>query len=300
MRFYPIFSNLSNGARVVFLLGLVIFFGSLSIAVAYLITTALYGSWTLQGELSDINVIRIMQIINQIGIFIIPPFLYAILTVNKPIDYLGFKSVNYLKVIATLIIVLSVGPIVNKLMIWNESLNLPESFEGIENWMRESEVAANDLVERMLSFNDPVSLLINLLMIVLIPAIGEELLFRATAIRLMNRIFKNIHVAVWVSAIVFSAFHLQFFGFLPRLFLGLLFGYLFIWSGSIWIPILAHLINNGVVVIVSWLNANGTINQSPSEIGSTDSIFVVLLSVIISVAIAWYFYKTRSVDFKYT
>lgn len=300
MRFYPIFSNLSNGARVVFLLGLVIFFGSLSIAVAYLITTALYGSWTLQGELSDINVIRIMQIINQIGIFIIPPFLYAILTVNKPLNYLGFKSVNFLKVIATLIIVLSVGPIVNKLMIWNESLNLPESLEGVENWMRESEVAANDLVERMLSFNDTVSLLINLLMIVLIPAIGEELLFRATAIRLMNRIFKNVHVAVWVSAIVFSAFHLQFFGFLPRLFLGLLFGYLFIWSGSIWIPILAHLVNNGVVVIVSWLNANGTINQSPSEIGSTDSIFVVLFSVIISVAIGWYFYKTRSDEFKYT
>jgi membrane protease YdiL (CAAX protease family) len=89
--------------------------------------------------------------------------------------------------------------------------------------------------------------------IALIPAIGEELLFRGV---IQGSIFKNtnIHVAVLLTSIIFSAFHLQFYGFLPRMVLGILLGYSLAWSGSLWLPVLIHFINNGAAVVFAWFS----------------------------------------------
>nr|WP_256471379.1 CPBP family intramembrane glutamic endopeptidase [Solitalea agri] len=94
---------------------------------------------------------------------------------------------------------------------------------------------------------------LNLFMMAVLPAIGEELLFRGVAQRLFIDTFKNANAGIWVAAIVFSALHFQFYGFLPRMLLGVLFGYLFYWSGNIWLAVFAHFVNNATVVVFSYL-----------------------------------------------
>jgi membrane protease YdiL (CAAX protease family) len=92
-------------------------------------------------------------------------------------------------------------------------------------------------------------LLVNFMMIAILPAIGEEFLFRGVLQRLFINWTRNAHVGILVSAFLFSFIHFQFYGFVPRFLLGLYFGYLMFWSASIWVPVAAHLINNGMAVL---------------------------------------------------
>lgn len=295
MKVIKLFPGISYGSRLILLIGLIILGAALSVGVAYLITVIFMGKEILLSPdiMFNIGFIRIMQILNQIGIFIIPPLALAFFTEYNIGSWLGFNKPKGHHILATFILIIAMSPVVSILMEVNESMRLPQSLQSIEEWMRTSEDKANELVEWMLSFVDPASVLINLFMIVLLPAIGEELLFRSALIRIFKGIFKNIHIAVWVSAILFSAFHLQFYGFLPRMFLGLAFGYLFIWSGSIWVPMIAHFINNGTVVAVTYLNSQQIITQTPDEFGHVDSPFLIIGSVIIMALLCFYFYQTR-------
>jgi membrane protease YdiL (CAAX protease family) len=119
-------------------------------------------------------------------------------------------------------------------------------------------------------------------MIAFLPAIGEELLFRGVILRIFTNWTKNHHWGVWISAILFSALHMQFYGFIPRMLLGVLFGYLLVWSGSMWLPIIAHFINNGVAVVVMFLIDKDLLNPELEEIGSTtDSYYLAAISLVL-------------------
>ncbi len=270
----------------------------LSVGIAYLIFILFKGVGSLNTAelMTDIQFVRTMQILNQIGIFIIPTVLFAIFTEHRPAKSLGFNKIQPIHVLISLMIIITMSPFVGQLMEWNEAMSLPEGLKNLEDWMRDKENSAGELVEWMLSYTDTWSFSVNIFMIVLLPALGEELLFRAVLIPFMRNIFKNIHVAVWLSAIIFSAFHFQFYGFMPRMFLGIVFGYLFVWSGSIWLPILAHFINNGTVVVVSWLNARNIIAQSPDGFGTVESPFLLISSVLLTAFFAYWLYQTRRVD----
>ncbi|TAF81977.1 MAG: CPBP family intramembrane metalloprotease, partial [Sphingobacteriales bacterium] len=133
-----------------------------------------------------------------------------------------------------------------------------------------------------------------LLMIAILPAIGEELFFRGTIQNIFTALFKNPHVAVWLTAILFSAIHLQFYGFLPRMFLGALFGYLFIWGKSIWLPILGHFLNNGFAVIMAFrLQQEG---KSISELDNafSPSWYAILCSIVFTFACINIYFKQAS------
>jgi hypothetical protein len=111
-------------------------------------------------------------------------------------------------------------------------------------------------------------------LIAIIPAIGEELLFRGVLQRIFTEWFKSAHWGIWISAFLFSAIHMQFFGFLPRMFLGLFFGYLLEATGSLWIPILAHFINNLTGVLLSFFVAKNVIPQSSNDFGMTNETWI--------------------------
>ena len=113
-------------------------------------------------------------------------------------------------------------------------------------------------------------LLFNLFMIALLPAIGEELLFRGVIQRIFTGWTRSNHWGIWISAILFSALHMQFYGFIPRMLLGVLFGYLLVWSGSMWLPITAHFFNYGIVVIGIWLIDRKLLSSEFETIGSTN------------------------------
>jgi len=156
---------------------------------------------------------------------------------------------------------------------------------GIETWMKNAEEQAGELTEAFLKVETVGGLLFNIFMIAFLPAIGEELLFRGVIQRIFTRWTQNVHWGIWISAILFSALHMQFYGFIPRMLLGVLFGYLLVWSGSMWLPIIAHFINNGVAVVIMYLVDKELLNPELEVIGSTsDSYYLAAVSLVLVIA----------------
>jgi membrane protease YdiL (CAAX protease family) len=147
----------------------------------------------------------------------------------------------------------------------NEKMKLPSALKGLEDWMKSSEKEATDVTNIMLNVKTIWGLLFDLLLIGLITAIVEEFMFRGVMQTILFRWTKSVHTAVWVTAILFSAFHMEFYGFLPRLLLGVLFGYFVVWSGSIWPAVWAHFLNNGVDVVVTYLSQQKLVKINPDD-----------------------------------
>jgi len=146
--------------------------------------------------------------------------------------------------------VIAMSPVVE----WNSQIHFPAALKEFEAWAREKEEMAAKLTETLTQFESAGQMLTALLVIAILPAIGEELVFRGMIQREFWRATKNVHVAIWTSAFLFSAIHLQFFGFIPRLLLGALFGYLYYWSNNLLVPMFAHFFNNGFAVVAMYLN----------------------------------------------
>ncbi|MFH1936272.1 MAG: CPBP family intramembrane glutamic endopeptidase [Bacteroidota bacterium] len=237
-----------------------------------------------------VSLLKYFQIIQEVGIFIVPPLLAAFFFAWKPFHFLKLKDSSrwQIWILATLIMVVSI-PVINQLIELNEAMRLPEWLKGMEQWMQETEEQTLELTEAFLNVNTIGGFLLNLLMIAVLPAIGEELLFRGLLQRLFHDWLGNIHGAIILAGILFGAMHLQFYGVLPRVVLGILFGYLFFWSGSLWIPIFAHFLNNAVAVTVSFLEKNNIIGTSLEEFGSSDSLFLILSSMVVT-ALALYLF----------
>lgn len=282
----PVFSKISPGGQVLLLIAFVLAGTIFSIVAAYGISMLVWGkdfvTQAASGQIISLGFLRTFQIINQIGIFIFPPIAFAWLISERPLNFLGISKPRAGQMILAIIAVLSIAPVINVLVQWNEGLSLPHMFRGIENWMRNTEENAARLTENFLNAGNPADLALNLLMIGILPALGEELLFRPAFIGVLKKMFRNVHWPVMISAIVFSAFHLQFFGFFPRLVLGILMGYLYVWSGSLWVPALAHFVNNSVVVVVSWLFQNQFIEKNLTDLEGAGSWPYVAISVVLT------------------
>jgi len=134
------------------------------------------------------------------------------------------------------------------------------------------------------------ALLVNLLMLAVIPAIGEEFIFRGCLQRLFNQLTKNHHIAIWLTAIIFSSIHLQFYGFIPRMLLGAMFGYLFVWSNSLWLPILGHFLNNATAVITAYVYQQQGKSLEKLDEAQAGSWPVYLISLAGTAVVLWYFY----------
>jgi membrane protease YdiL (CAAX protease family) len=181
-------------------------------------------------------------------------------------------------------------PLVNFLMEINLKLSLPQSLSGIEEWMRRAEEGAEVVTKMFLGVGSWQALLFNIFMIAVIPAIGEEFIFRGILLKVLRQWFGSVHAAVWLSAFLFSAMHMQFFGFLPRLFLGLVLGYMFVWSGNIWVPVFAHFFNNAAAVIIYYLHYNERINIEIEKFGTGPDMFLYTgASVVLVIALFAFF-----------
>ena len=205
---------------------------------------------------------------------------------RKVWDYLKLNvTPHLLTVVLASMTIIMILPFISWLVEINELLQLPEFMAGIEQWMKNSEEQAMKLTEAFLNDTTIEGLIINLFMIAFLAAVGEELLFRGVMLRLFKEWTGNSHLAVWISAILFSALHLQFFGFLPRMILGVVLGYLFIWSKSLWVPIIAHFVNNAAAVIVAYLYYKGDIKTDIESFGRTDNNILIIGSVIITLVL---------------
>ena len=146
-------------------------------------------------------------------------------------------------------------------------------------------------MEAFLATTSNIGFLINVLMIAFLPALAEEILFRGALAGLLKDWTKNVHIAVLVSSLVFAAIHLQFYGFLPRFLLGMVLGYLFFWSGSIWLPVVAHFTNNFLSVFIEFLFRKGYIHTSAENFGTNNAAWLTLLSITAISAIIYLIYS---------
>ncbi|MDF2432907.1 MAG: protease family protein [Mucilaginibacter sp.] len=238
-----------------------------------MVVIPLYGLKTITA-LSDLNmtaphIIPALWIIQIVGttlpIFAAPVF-FAYVIVHDPGDYIK-PSINFplgIMLLVLLIMLLS-SPTIEVLSNINQQLQLPHFLSGVQKWMEDSEKTAQKVTEAMLHMGTLGDMLFDLAIIGLVTAIAEEFMFRGVLQTIFARWTQNYHAAVWITAILFSAFHMEFFGFLPRLLLGALFGYFVMWSGSIWPAVCGHFINNGTAVIVTYLYQHKIIKLNPDD-----------------------------------
>lgn len=221
--------------------------------------------------------------LQNIGLFIIPAVIVAyIFNPGRAMKVLQINRLPSLKHLGLMLLIYFVAtPMMNAVIVWNESWQLPEWL----SWMREQEDAAMLATEQMLAVTSVAQVVILIFVIGVLTGIGEEFFFRGSLQRLMVESRVNKHVAVWVTAIIFSAIHLQFFGFVPRLLLGAFFGYMLLWSGSLWLPILAHTLNNSFAVVSSQ-DAEAVNNAYISPL-------LAVVSGVATVALMYYFYRSR-------
>jgi len=145
------------------------------------------------------------------------------------------------------------------------------------------------VTERLVMTDSVGNLLLNLLLIAALPAIGEEFFFRGALHDIFKRLFRNDHVAVWVGALLFSAGHVQFYGFFPRLLLGAFFGYLLVRTKNIWVSVLAHFANNAAVVLLAFVYTLQGKSYAELTAGESYPIIVYLGSFIASAGAAYWF-----------
>jgi uncharacterized protein len=246
--------------------------------ISMLLAIPLFGLDSMLGiptisDLSDpesIRVLKYFQVVQSIGLFIVPPFVLAWLFHGKIAEYLLLnKKSSSTSILLVAVLVVFTLPLINFIGEWNTRMEFPEYLEGLEHWMKNAEDNATEITEAFLNVETTGGLIFNLFMIALLPAIGEELLFRGVIQRIFTNWTRSHHWGIWISAILFSALHIQFYGFVPRMLLGVLFGYLLVWSGSIWLPIVAHFFNNGFAVVAMYLIDKNIINPGLEEIGAT-------------------------------
>ena len=226
--------------------------------------------------------------------FVIPALLFALVEKRRT-RYLDFTTpVNPTLWFLVVAIMFFSAPVLDQSIKINESMRLPEALSGIENWMKAKEAELERLTALLLSDTTYWGLLINLVVVAVIPAIGEELLFRGCVQRIVTRWFRNPHAGVWITAIIFSAIHLQFYGFLPRMLLGALFGYLLVWGKNIWLPILAHFLNNGAATVSAfYLQRQG---KTLDDLDFSEQIpsYLYFVSFVLTGVLLYQYYRSAS------
>jgi len=219
------------------------------------------------------NFIKAALNISHLCTFILPSLIFLWWTYNKNWK----KAVNLSNrpsLINSLlggVLLLVAFPFVQFIFSINKKLPLP-------TWAVEQEELINTTIQHLLYVQSTPDLLFNLLTIAILPAIGEELLFRGIIQTNLEKGLKNPHVAIWLTALIFSFIHFQFQGFIPRVLLGALLGYLFVWSRNLWIPIIAHLIYNASQIFLQYGHQKGVLGMDLNKI-ETIPIWLVLLSI---------------------
>jgi membrane protease YdiL (CAAX protease family) len=189
------------------------------------------------------------------GTFLVPSLLFSYFASKNCFSYneadkkiISPKLIGYVVILSLFIL-----PIITYLGYLNELISLPESMQKIEIWMQEMEKSNRALMQTLTANSNGIILLINILAMALLPAIFEEFLFRGTLQQFFSKWFANKHVAIIVTAFIFSAIHFQFYGFIPRFLLGIYLGYLFVWGRSLWLPIVAHFMHNAISLILDYI-----------------------------------------------
>ena len=264
--------------------------------IAILIVLGIYGigfisnlDLLLSGDPRYITGFKIIQILSSIGTFILPPIALAYTERKKLTRFYSFGKPQLLLLTIVVCTMVASMPFMEWVAAANQKMILPDFLRGVETWMKEKEDAAMKVTIQLITVRSNLDFVVNLIMIAVLPAIGEELMFRGGIQRSLNKAFQSPHVAIWLTAIIFSAIHVQFYGFVPRMLLGAGFGYLYYFSGNLWYAIFAHFLNNAYAVCAAFYmqKHNMPLDKADEPIGFPW--YGYLISAIITIALFKFF-----------
>jgi len=287
---------------VLFAIAGIIIGSILSLAVVLLLYgTAGFGHMELAdgNDSKYVSVLKISQVLTTACLFILPPVWLAKREKMKIKDFYGFKKPQFFFVILVILIMVFSMPVMEWVALANQKMTLPGVLKPFEDWMRAKEDAAMKMTILLLKVGHTWDFFINLFIIALMPAVAEEFIFRGAIQRSFNRMFRNPHVAIWITAFIFSAIHIQFFGFIPRLLLGALFGYIYWWTGSLWYTMLAHFLNNAYAVCLAWYMQVHHMPMDSLDNSANFSWYQYVISLLLSIFLLKFLhYKTTQNDGK--
>ena len=284
----------------------------------FLFSIPAMGSIILFPQPLSVESLKWIQLLQTSAIFLFPPLCMAYLWNAQPWEWLGLKvsicqpsnvsvtpcSLPIKRGLWAVGLMLIALPAINLLSYLNQQLTLPEFLQPLEAWMKTQEENAALITEQFLNVRTFGGLIINLLLMALLPAVAEELTFRGVVQKLFqgtqaleNQSSKVPHLAIWCSAILFSAIHLQFYGFVPRMLMGALFGYMLVWTGSLWIPILMHFTNNAAAVLLYFIaNLTGWDMEKVDTIGAKDTLWLGVLCLLLTIVGIYAFRRSTTIS----
>jgi hypothetical protein len=296
------YSHLNPVSKLLLLIILVFSFLLFSLLLGILVLVPFFGSGVISliaapdfADPTIVNALKVVQMLNTTGGLLLPAILFMWLC-NRPDSGSIYKHphIPWL-IVASAVLIIVAQPVVGLANELNSHLALPGWLSDVETWMKDKENINAQVTEAFLSTVSASGFLINVLMIAILPALAEEILFRGALAGLLKDWTKNMHAAVLISSLVFAAIHLQFYGFLPRFLLGVVLGYLFFWSGSIWLPVAAHFTNNFLSVFIEFLYRKGYIHTNAEDFGANNAAWLTLLSITAISAIMYFIYSKTMV-----
>jgi membrane protease YdiL (CAAX protease family) len=264
------------------------------IFVMFSLTVLIIALITQGNPLSDINTLKWIQLLQTITLFLLPSLLVAYLCAKAPWNWLQLDQKVDLKVLLWAIGIMLVAlPAINLLSHWNQQMVLPSWLSGLEEWMKNKEAEAEWLTKQFMSVTTLSGLLVNLFLMAVLPAVSEEVTFRGVLQRLLAFRLSPFtsHLSIWLTAIIFSAIHMQFYGFVPRMLMGALFGYMMVWTGSLWVPMLMHFVNNGMAVLLYFMASRaGWDMDRVDAIGTDNTLWLGIVSIVLT-AVGIYMFR---------
>lgn len=271
-----IFLRMSSWSQLFFLL--LFSFTGLLLSIVFISILA-----PVMGGIDSLNFIRVMQVFQSVFIFLVPALLCAYLFNEDGWQYLKIKKAVNLKVlIYSIILIVAIQPLISFTGYYNKMMTLPESLSELEQSMQAMENSAAALLERLMADHSPDVVIANFIVIAVAAGITEEFFFRGSLQQLVKKICHNRHVTVWITAFIFSFIHFQFYGFVPRMLLGALLGYIFLWSGNLWIPVIVHTLNNALSVALYYKFHSTPIYDRLESFGTGDTVWATVASIAVT------------------
>lgn len=235
--------------------------------------------------------ILLLQGVTHILAFTLGPLLLLAVTVPRAAFWAWLRARLQLGPVVGMLgaaaVLIACIPALSRIVDWNQHIELGGALAGFGEWARAKEEGMRVLTELLTRQRTLSELFFSLLVIALLPAIGEEITFRGIIQPTIGRWMGSRTAGIWIGAVLFSAIHMQFFGLIPRLLLGAAFGYLYAWSGRLWVPMAAHFVNNGLQIVLLYLFQHGHVSY---DVGRDEpmSWFLVVPSVLLTAALLWW------------
>ncbi len=269
----------------------------LAMALGMLLISSIITTPMMLIDATSRPMILIAQSLTQLLTFLVPVVLMTVIyyrTSMREYLRLNFSGRHWYYALAGVVATLLIIPANDWLTTWNDSWNLGR----IGELLRRLQDATEGVVESMMSTDTVWGLLGNLLVVALIPAVCEEVFFRAGIQNLLQKWVKNPHLAIWLTAIIFSLGHGEVFSFVPRFVLGALLGYLYVYGGSLLPNMMAHFVNNAILVVLYWLMARGVVDIDPEAPLQVDWALTALCTLAAIAVLAATFYRKKDETLK--